>query len=66
MQDVEQLPLVLMDALDLHVKHGVRVEFDAMPFLCQLGQGFLVGPLDGQELAPENWIVRQRRELFEA
>ena len=27
MQAVEELPLVLMDSLDLNVEHGVRVDF---------------------------------------
>ena len=48
-QDVEQLPLVLVDALDLHVEHRVRIDDDAGQLLRQLRQRELVAALDRLE-----------------
>lgn len=33
MQAVQQLPLVLMDSLDLNIEHGRRVDFDLVALL---------------------------------
>ena len=40
--DVEQLPLVLVHALDLHVEHRSRIDDDAGQLLRQLRQRDLV------------------------
>lgn len=58
-QAVEQLPLVFMNALDLDVKNGRRVDIDAVVLLQDLGQlhfvlllGFLDGALEASVLGP--------------
>ena len=52
-QHIEQLPLVLVDALDLHVEQRVRIDDHShVVFAITRRQPLLVGPLDRQELAP--------------
>ena len=46
MQDIEQLALVFVDALDLHVEQRIGIEVDAAVGLDQGGQALLVGLLD--------------------
>ena len=43
---VQQLPLVLVEALDLNVEDGVGIDDEALGLLGVLGEGLLVGPLD--------------------
>ena len=49
-QDVEQLPLVFVNPLDLHVEEGVGVDPDAGAVVDQAPQPLLVGLLDAPEL----------------
>jgi len=61
-EHVQQLPLVLVDALDLHVEHGVRGHLDARPpedFGRGLGLGRL---LDRAPLGLQLRVVGQRPE----
>ena len=64
-QQVEQLPLVLVDALDLHVEQRVHVEVDADAALHLGVETTLVGQLDLAELAPEPGVVRQPAQALE-
>ena len=43
LEDVEELALVFVDALDLHVEQGGRIDADLEPLGDQPRQGFLVG-----------------------
>ena len=43
---IEQLPLVLVEPLDLHIEDSVRVDEEALGLLGVLGKGGLVGLLD--------------------
>jgi len=57
MQAVQQLPLVLMDSLDLNIKHGRRVDLDLVLLLqvgCKL-QLVLLERKSDEELA---WVPR--------
>ena len=51
MQHIEQLALVLVDALDLHIKQAVGADGDACGLLDVSGQPGLVGVFDGHDLA---------------
>ena len=42
LQDVEELALILVDALDLDVEKRLRVHFDREPVVDELGERFLV------------------------
>ena len=48
-QHIEQLPLILMEPLDLHVEHGVGVEGDAALPLGPGGKAQLIFVLDGPQ-----------------
>jgi hypothetical protein len=50
LQDVQELALVFMDALDLHVKEGVGADRDPAFFLNPRRQRHLVDPLGGVKL----------------
>ena len=50
LQNVQQLSLVLVQALDLHVEQRVGRHFDGEPSLDPLGQPLLVSTLDGAKL----------------
>jgi hypothetical protein len=50
LQDVEQLALVLVEALGVDVEQAVDVDFDAQVAPQALSQSELVGPLGGREL----------------
>ena len=62
-QHVEQLALVFVDALDLHVEQAVGVDLDAGAGVDVRRQPRLVGALDGEELGAERRIGRQRPQL---
>ncbi len=64
-QQVEQLPLVLVDALDLHVEQRVHVEVDADATLHLGVEAPLVGQLDLAELAPELGVLRHAADALE-
>mmetsp|Transcript_41521 Transcript_41521/g.96930 ORF Transcript_41521/g.96930 Transcript_41521/m.96930 type:complete len:774 (+) Transcript_41521:686-3007(+) len=57
LKDVEELALVLVDALDLDVKHGVGVDVDVHRLLDVLGEALLVLELRLHQLV-ENLVVR--------
>jgi len=61
-QQVEQLALVFVDALDLHVEQRGRIDHDAEPLLDHLRQAQLVVALDAHELVAEAGVVGQRRQ----
>ena len=54
---VHVLALVLVDALDLHVVHGVHGDGDARPLLDLRRQSLLVVVLDGGPLAAECLVL---------
>ena len=64
-QQVEQLPLVLVDALDLHVEQRVHVEVDADAALHFGVEAPLVLELDRAELAAEPGVVGQAAHAVE-
>jgi hypothetical protein len=66
-QHVEQLPLVFVDALDLHVEQRVGVELDPALGLDQFGEARLVGALDRAPFGVECLMAprSQRFELFQ-
>ena len=63
LDDVEQLPLVFVDALHLHVEQRIRRHGEAEPVLDHFGQPHLVGALDRRELRLEIRIVGVLVEL---
>jgi len=68
LQHVEQLALVFVDALDLHVEQAGRVDHHARGSRDVRGQARLVGMLDGEEGVAEILALgvrRQARELVE-
>ena len=65
MQHVQQLPLVLVDPLDLHVEQHLRIELDPAIALDQRGDAFLVVMLDLHETFAEAGVLRVRAQLFE-
>ena len=64
-QHVEQLPLVFVDALDLHVEQTVRADLDAGAMFDVRSEAGLVGAFDGHELVAENSVVELRFNLLE-
>ena len=62
-QHVQQLALVLVEALDLHVQHGVRVDVDPAVRLDPVGQALLVGELGGRKFLQECRLVREFLQL---
>ena len=56
-QHIEQLPLVFVHALHVHVEHGIGVERDAQLLLHVGRQALLVGALDGAEAGHEAAVV---------
>ncbi len=65
-QHVEVLALVLVDALDLHVEHGVGQQLDAVRVLRVSRQGLFVGPLDLTPSFAELAVVAPGLELTQA
>ena len=64
-QGVEHLPLVLMQSLDLHVKHGVGVQDDLLPGFDPGGEVGLVMLLDLQELLAEGGVVPEGQQVLQ-
>ena len=62
-QQVQQLALVLVHALDLHVEHGLEVEDHATVGFDQAGQTDLVILLDFPPARPEFGVVGMRRQF---
>ena len=65
LEDVQELALVFVDALDLDVEHRLRRDADALRPLQPVDQPRLVGLLDGAEPVAEARIVGQGREAFQ-
>ena len=61
-QHVEQLALVLVDALDLHVEQRIGAHLDAEVGADLGGEALLVVLLDGAELAAEGGILGEGGE----
>ena len=65
LKNVQQLPLIFVDALDLHIEHRARVD---LQFECgaDIGrQRFLIGALDRHEALLKSRIIRQRAQPFQ-
>ena len=56
-QGVEQLPLVLMQALGLNIKNEGGVHLNALVLLNKVGQAFLILVLDLGKLFPEGLVI---------
>ena len=65
MQDVQELTLVFVDTLDLHVEERVHVDIHALRCLEVLGEAFLVLLLDSHEFLLELGVLRKLFELLE-
>ena len=65
MQDVEQLALVLMQALDLDIENGIRVDAHAVLVLDESGEALLVLALDGHEVRKHLFVILIWQELLE-
>ena len=65
LQDVQQLALVFVDALDLHIEHRIRVEPDAHPLPHQPGERLLVVRLTAANAPGSAASSAKRRELRE-
>ena len=65
MQDVQELALVFVNTLHLHVEERVGVDFHALRFLEVLGEAFLVLLLDGHECLLEFGVLCERFEFPE-
>ena len=65
LEDVEQLALVLMQTLDLHVEQGVGVHHHAVALQDQVGQAFFVVQLDVLELLEHRRVVVVLHQLFQ-
>ena len=64
-QRVEQLTLILMQTLDLHVEHHRRVQLDALMTINPAAETLLVFLLDGGELLDESRVVREREQALQ-
>ncbi len=58
--DVEKLALVLMDALDLHIKERVRADGDPLRLFDERRQFFFVDLLDAGKLLLKTRVLGQR------
>src|SRR5205085_10243916 len=65
LEEVEQLPLVFLDALDVHIKQSGRVYMQPEPFPNDARQGQLVGALDGRDTLLQPFIVSLVAETVE-
>ena len=65
MQNVQELALVFVDTLDLHIEERVHVNIHALRCLEVLGEAFLVLLLDGHEFLLELGVLRKLFELLE-
>ena len=66
MQDIQELPLVLVQALDLNVKDGPGIYLDAVVLQDVVGQADLILVLDVQEFLPGLLVVRVDAQLLHA
>ena len=64
-QRVEQLALVLMQTLDLHVEHHRRIQLDALMAVNPAAEALLVFLLDCGKLFDKGCVVRKRQQLFQ-
>ena len=64
-QRVEQLPLVLVNALDLAVEDRIRIDDDLGVPLDPVGEPRLARALRLENVRPERRVFRQRLELFQ-
>src|SRR5262249_590077 len=65
-QNVQVLPLVFVNPLDLHVEHGVGVDSNAGAAVGDAGQLELVGTLDGTPITLKNPIVSKLLQISQA
>ena len=65
MQHVQKLALVLMQALDLHVKQAVGIDDHAVGVRDVVGKALLVRALDGVQLGEHFFIILEFEQLFE-
>ena len=65
MQDVQQLPLILMQTLDLHVEDRIRVDVDAVVLRDIGGKAHLVLALDRLQIFQNIRIIAVRKQRFE-
>ena len=65
MQDIQQLPLVFMQALDLHVEDRIRVDVDTVVLRDISGKAYLVLALDGLQIFQNIRIVTVLEQRFE-
>jgi hypothetical protein len=63
-EDVQELALVFVEALDLDVEDGVRVDLDAVVLEDVLGEPDLVDALDALEAAEEVLVGLELLELL--
>ena len=66
LQQVEQLPLVFVEAFHLHVEQAARIERDAELALHMVGQALLVGALGGHERLAEPRVFGVRTQFTQA
>lgn len=64
MQRVEQLALIFMQALDLHVKHRVRIKIQALMARNPAGETLLVAVLDLSKALKEGRVIGKGKQLF--
>ena len=64
--DVQELALVLVNPLDLHVEERGGIDFDSEVTLDRRRQTLLVPLLDGGEFLAEASVVGQREQLLRA
>ncbi len=57
LDDVEQLPFIFVDTLDLDVEHSARIDPGVHLLAQYIGQRFLVGPLHAQEFLLKGAVV---------
>ena len=62
-EDVQELALVFVDALDLHIEERVGIDIDTLRCLEVLGEAFLVLLLDGHEFLLELGVLGELLEL---
>ena len=65
-QQVEELPLVFVNALDLYVEDAVRIEDDAGLALDVVGQTHLVAAFRSGKVVAELLVVGRRAQLLQA
>ena len=63
LQDIEQLALVLVDALDVHVEQRIGIQLDVHPLRHQLRQRLLVGAADAGKLFMDRRVIGSLREI---